>query len=36
MLAAEQGRAMHSLLVEALDALFERYGKPPVPPGDGE
>ena len=30
ILAAEQGRPAHDLLIEAVNLLFTRYDKPPI------
>jgi Antitoxin-like ribbon-helix-helix len=30
ILAAEQGKPSHDLLIEAVNLLFDHYGKPPI------
>ncbi len=30
LLAVERGNASHSLLIEAVNDLFQKYGKPPI------
>lgn len=35
ILAVEQRRTMHSLMAEAFNDLFAKYGKPEIAPQDG-